>query len=72
MLLSYLRQNVQIKKKLMIDSLAGISYKKVNNKKTFIVIHNMCGTSSSALNYWNSDSNGYHTSAHYCVDDKEI
>lgn len=40
-----------IKKKLMIDSLAGISYKKVNNKKTFIVIHNMCGTSSSALNY---------------------
>lgn len=61
-----------IKKKLMTDSLAGISYKKVNNKKTFIVIHNMCGTSSSSLNYWNSGSNGYHTSAHYCVDDKEI
>lgn len=61
-----------IKIKLMSDSLAGKSYKKVNNAKNFIVIHNMAGTSAGSLSYWNSGAGGKHTSAHYCVDDKEI
>lgn len=61
-----------IKIKLMSDSLAGKSYKKVNNSKNFIVIHNMAGTSAGSLSYWNSGADGKYTSAHYCVDDKEI
>lgn len=42
---------VPVKVKLMSESLAGKSYKKVNNPKTFIVIHNMVGTSESSLSY---------------------
>lgn len=61
-----------IKIKLMSDSLADQSYRKVNNAKNFIVIHNMVGTSEGSLSYWNNGSGGAYTSAHYCVDDKEI
>lgn len=40
-----------IKKKLMSESMAGKSYKKTNNAKNFIVIHNMAGTSAGSLSY---------------------
>lgn len=60
------------KVKMMNSSLAGISYKKVNNPKSFLVIHNMGGTSAGSLSYWNQGSGGAYTSAHYCVDDKEV
>lgn len=61
-----------IKRKLMSESMAGKSYKKVNNSKSFIVIHNMAGTSEGSLSHWNSGAGGAFTSAHYCVNDKEI
>ena len=60
------------KVKMMNESLAGVSYKKVNNPKNFLVIHNMGGTSADSLSHWNQGSGGAHTSAHYCVDDKEV
>lgn len=61
-----------IKIKLMSESLAGKSYRKTNNSKNFIVIHNMAGTSQGSLSHWNNGADGAYTSAHYCVDDKEI
>ena len=41
----------KIIKKLMSSSLAGKSYKITNSPKTFIVIHNMVGTSESSLSH---------------------
>lgn len=64
--------DITVKKKLMSESVAGKSYKKTDNAKTFIVIHNMAGTSAGSLSHWNSGAGGANTSAHYCVDDKEI
>ena len=61
-----------IKQKLMSENMAGKAYKKTNKKKEFIVIHNMVGTSAGSLSYWNNGADGAYTSAHYCVDDKEI
>lgn len=61
-----------IKLKLMSETMADKSYRKVNNSKKFIVIHNMAGTSAGSLSHWNNGAGGAYTSAHYCVDDKEI
>ena len=55
---------IPFKVKLMSESLAGKSYKTTKQSNQFIVIHNMCGTSESSLNYWNGGSGGQHTSAH--------
>ena len=44
-------RNIPVKIKLMSDSLAGKSYKTTKQSNQFIVIHNMCGTSESSLNY---------------------
>lgn len=38
-----------IKQKLMSENMAGKSYKKTENTKSFIVIHNMGGTSAGSL-----------------------
>lgn len=68
-------------KKLLPDSLNGKAYKKSNNNIQWIVIHNMGGKengvykggkNSSAYNWWSQGAGGANTSAHYCVDDKEI
>lgn len=42
---------IPFKVKLLSESLAGKSYKKTNNPRQFIVIHNMVGTSESSLKY---------------------
>ena len=60
-------------KKLLPDRLNGKSYKKANNNIQWIVIHNMGnGTNQGSYNHWVQGAGGANTSAHYCVDDKEI
>lgn len=69
-------------KKLLPDSLAGKSYFKSNINVEWIVIHNMGGknekgvyeggTNSGSWEWWSKGAGGANTSAHYCVDDKEI
>lgn len=44
-------KKIPFKVKLMSESLAGKSYKTTKQSNQFIVIHNMCGTSESSLNY---------------------
>lgn len=61
----------KVVKKLLPDSVAGRSYKKTNNTIQWIVIHNMGGgTNPGSWSHFAGGSKG--TSAHYCVDDKEI
>lgn len=69
-------------KKLLPDSIAGKSYFKNNINVEWIVIHNMGGknnkgvyeggTNSGSYSWWSQGAGGANTSAHYCVDDKEI
>ena len=69
-------------KKLLPDKLAGKSYYKNSINIQWIVIHNMGGknergvyqggTNEGSYNWWAQGSGGANTSAHYCVDDKEI
>ena len=60
-------------KKLLPDNIAGKSYKKSNNNIQWIIIHNMGGgTNSGSYSWWAKGAGGANTSAHYCVDDKEI
>lgn len=62
-----------VKKKLLPDSMAGKCYYKSNQKVQWIVIHNMGGgTNSGSWDWWAKGAGGANTSAHYCVDDKEI
>ena len=68
-------------KKILPDKLAGKSYYKNNINIQWIVIHNMGykengvykgGTNEGSYNWWAQGSGGANTSAHYCVDEKEI
>lgn len=70
-----------VKKKLLPDSMAGKCYYKTNQKVQWIVIHNMGGmekgvykggTNQGSWDWWSKGAGGNNTSAHYCVDDKEI
>lgn len=68
-------------KKLLPDSMNGKAYKKANQNIQWIVIHNMGGkengvykggTNAGSYEWWAKGAGGANTSAHYCVDDKEI
>lgn len=67
-----------IKKELMPASLEGKSYSKKDSANSWIVIHNTGGSStakSTANHFFNGavvEGKKVYTSAHYCVDDKEI
>ena len=63
----------KVVKKLLPDNMAGKAYKKSNNTIQWIVIHNMGGgTNQGSWSWWAKGAGGQNTSAHYCVDDKEI
>lgn len=58
---------------MLPESIAGKSYKKEGFSPKFIVIHNMGGgTNQIAYDYWSKGSDGHNTSAHYCVEPKEV
>ena len=60
-------------KKLLPSNIAGKSYTKGPINIQWIVIHNMGGgTNSGSYSWWAQGAGGANTSAHYCVDDKEI
>lgn len=64
----------KVEKKLLPNSLAGKSYKKVNMKVEWIVVHNTGGanTVSSPYNHFAGGSGGANTATQYAVDDKTI
>lgn len=67
-------KTIAVTRKLLSSSLDGKHYYS-NPAITpqWIVIHNTGGgTAESAYSWFNNPSNQYHTSAHYCVDDRVI
>ena len=67
------RPTIAVTRKILSSSLDGKHYSSASQTQQWIVIHNTGGgTASSAYNWFNNPSNPYQTSAHYCVDDKEI
>ena len=64
---------INVTRKILSSSLDGKHYSSTSQTQQWIVIHNTGGgTASSAYNWFNNPSNPAQTSAHYCVDDKEI
>ena len=68
-----------IQRKIMPASLDGTSYKSKKQTNTFIVVHNTAGrqydnvsTAAKTVQYFHTNEAKANTSAHYCIDDKEI
>ena len=67
-------KTIAVTRKLLSSSLDGKHYySNPTITPQWIVIHNTGGgTAEGAYNWFNNPSNQYHTSAHYCVDDRVI
>ena len=66
-------KTLAVTRKILSSSLDGKHYSSKSQTQQWIVIHNTGGgTAESAYNWFNNPSNTYQTSAHYCVDDKQI
>ena len=67
-------KTIAVTRKLLSSSLDGKHYySSPTITPQWIVIHNTGGgTAESAYSWFNNPSNQYHTSAHYCVDDRVI
>ena len=70
---------IQIQKKLMPTNLDGTCYSSKKQTNTYIVIHNTAGrlydnvsTAAKTVSYFHSNEANAKTSAHFCIDDKEI
>ena len=70
---------IQIQKKLMPKDLDGTCYSSKKQTNTYIVVHNTSGrvndnvsTAAKTVSYFHSNEANAKTSAHFCIDDKEI
>ena len=70
---------IQIQKKLMPKDLDGTCYSSKKQTNTYIVVHNTAGrlydnvsTAAKTVSYFHSNEANAKTSAHFCIDDKEI
>ena len=70
---------ISIQKKLMPKDLDGVCYKSTPQTNSYIVIHNTAGreydnvsTAAKTVQYFHTNAASAKTSAHFCIDDKEI